>query len=111
MSKKNEENESDYSSPTMARLKAVAMEYEEQEDDAPRVTARGSGEVAEKIIELARQNDVPLYEDKDLLELLYKLDLDEQIPVSLYEVMAEIFSFLYQLNEEEKGGNSSDHPE
>ncbi|MFP4687059.1 MAG: EscU/YscU/HrcU family type III secretion system export apparatus switch protein [bacterium] len=98
---KKDKNQKSISSPVSA-LKAVAMQYEESEDEAPRVTARGSGELAEKIIELARQNQVPLYEDKDLVELLYQLDLEEQIPVSLYEVVAEIFSFLYQINEQEK---------
>lgn len=81
--------------------KAVALNYDEDEDEAPRVTAKGEGHVAEKIIELAEREDVPLYEDEDLVELLYGLDLDEKIPPSLYEVVAEVFAFLYQLNEEE----------
>ncbi|MGM0380522.1 MAG: EscU/YscU/HrcU family type III secretion system export apparatus switch protein [bacterium] len=96
---------SDKSDTKMDRLeKAVAMQYEESEE-APRVTAKGKGEVAEKIIELAQQNDVPLYEDPDLVNLLYKLDLEEQIPSSLYEVVAEVFAFLYRLNEEQKEGD------
>ncbi|MFB6344828.1 MAG: EscU/YscU/HrcU family type III secretion system export apparatus switch protein [bacterium] len=81
--------------------KAVALEYDEGDEEAPRVTAKGEGQVAEKIIELAEREDVPLYEDRDLVELLYGLDLDEQIPPSLYEVVAEVFAFLYRLNEEQ----------
>ncbi len=81
--------------------KAVALGYDEEDDEAPRVKAKGEGEVAEKIIELAEREDVPLYEDKDLVELLYGLDLDEQIPPSLYEVVAEVFAFLYRLNEDQ----------
>lgn len=83
------------------KQKAVALEYDEQNDEAPRVTAKGEGKLAEKIIELAEREDVPLYEDEDLVQLLYGLDLDEQIPPSLYEVVAEVFAFLYRLNEEE----------
>lgn len=81
--------------------KAVALNYDEDEDEAPRVAAKGEGRLAEKIIELAEREDVPLYEDEDLVELLYGLDLDEQIPPSLYEVVAEVFAFLYRLNQEE----------
>jgi len=82
--------------------KAVAMQYEENEE-APRVTAKGKGKLAEKIIELASQHEVPLYEDPDLVNLLYQLDLEEQIPASLYEVVAEVFAFLYRLNREQNG--------
>lgn len=88
------------------RKKAVALEYDEDEEEAPRVTAKGEGGLAEKIIELAEQEDIPLYEDEDLVELLYGLDLDEQIPPSLYEVVAEVFAFIYRINEEE-GSTSS----
>ena len=81
--------------------KAVALGYDEDDDEAPRVKAKGEGRVAEKIIELAEREDVPLYEDEDLVQLLYGLDLDEQIPPSLYEVVAEVFAFLYRLNEDQ----------
>lgn len=82
--------------------KAVALEYDEDDDEAPRVTAKGEGKLAEKIIQLAESEDVPLYEDEDLVELLYGLDLEEQVPPSLYEVVAEVFAFLYRLNEDQK---------
>lgn len=81
--------------------KAVALGYDEEDDEAPRVKAKGEGKVAEKIIELAEREDVPLYEDEDLVELLYGFDLEEQIPPSLYEVVAEVFAFLYRLNEDQ----------
>lgn len=87
--------------PSPEDRKAVALEYDEDDDEAPRVTAKGEGKLADKIIELAEREDVPLYEDEDLVELLYGLDLDEQIPPSLYEVVAEVFAFLYRLNEEQ----------
>lgn len=81
--------------------RAVALEYDEEEDQAPKVTAKGEGEIARKILELAEREDIPLYEDEDLVELLYQLDLDQEIPTGLYEVVAEVFAFLYRLNEEE----------
>ena len=80
--------------------RAVALNYDEDTDEAPRVTAKGRGELAEQIMKLAEQEGVPMYQDRDLVELLYQLDLQEQIPESLYEVIAEIFAFLYRLNQE-----------
>ncbi|MFB6355368.1 MAG: EscU/YscU/HrcU family type III secretion system export apparatus switch protein [bacterium] len=93
-----------YHNPNRSEDKAVALNYDEEEDQAPRVAAKGEGDVAEKIIELADQNDIPIYEDEDLVEVLYSLDLDEQIPPALYEVVAEVFAFIYQLNEDQKEG-------
>jgi len=87
--------------------KAVSLRYDEDTDRAPTVTAKGEGRVARKIIELAEDNDIPIYEDEDLVELLYTLDLEEQIPPSLYEVVAEVFAFVYQLNQEQKRDTSS----
>lgn len=82
--------------------RAVSLEYDEEGDDAPRVTAKGQGELARKIIELARQEDIPLYQDEDLVELLYSLDIQQEIPPDLYEVVAEIFAFLYRVNDDQK---------
>lgn len=90
-----------------ARDKAVSLRYEDGQDRAPAVTAKGEGHLAQKIIQLAEENDIPIYQDEDLVELLSTLDLDEQIPPSLYEVVAEIFAFVYRLNEEEKPGDPS----
>ncbi len=103
---KEKNSDSSPANPEEDRLeKAVAMQYEEQEE-APRVTAKGRGELAEKIVQLAEQHEIPLYEDPDLVSLLYKLDLEEQIPTSLYEVVAEVFAFLYRLNRQESGRES-----
>jgi len=96
--------------PTTRRAgenKAVSLRYDDGEDRAPAVTAKGEGFLAKKIIQLAEENDIPLYQDEDLVELLYTLDLDEEIPPSLYEVVAEIFAFVYRLNEDQKESPSS----
>jgi len=68
---------------------------------APRITAKGRGALADKIIELARDNDIHIHNDPDLLEMLSQLDLKQEIPASLYEVVAELLAFIYLLNSEE----------
>ena len=78
--------------------KAVTLKYERSKDRAPRVTAKGSRKIAERIIELAREKGIPITEDPDLVGALMKLDLEEQIPEELYRVVAEILAFAYRLN-------------
>ena len=78
--------------------KAVALKYEKEKDAAPRVVAKGGGSVAEKIIETARVHNVPLHEDKNLVEVLETLDLETEIPPELYRAVAEVLAFIYRLN-------------
>jgi flagellar biosynthesis protein len=78
--------------------KAVALKYEKEKDAAPRVVAKGRGSVAEKIIETARVHNVPLHEDKNLVEVLEALDLETEIPPELYRAVAEVLAFIYRLN-------------
>jgi flagellar biosynthesis protein len=77
---------------------AAAIQYDAKRDIAPRVTAKGKGEIAEKIIELARKNNVPIKEDPALVQVLYQLDLDANIPPELYKAIAEVLVFVYSLN-------------
>lgn len=72
---------------------AVAVAYEPGER-APRILASGKGEVAEKIIEKAKENDVPLYKDNKLADTLSKLKIGDAIPPELYEVVAEVLVFV-----------------
>ena len=72
---------------------AVAISYE-PEDGAPKILATGKGELAEKIIEKAKENDVPFYQDNKLAETLSKLEIGDAIPPELYEVVAEILVFV-----------------
>lgn len=78
--------------------KAVALKYERGKDPAPKVTAKGSGTVAEKILAIAKENNIPIRQDKTLLDALYKLDINEEIPEELYRVIAEILAFIYRMN-------------
>ncbi|MFB3926678.1 MAG: EscU/YscU/HrcU family type III secretion system export apparatus switch protein [Syntrophales bacterium] len=82
------------------RLTAAALEYRPPRDAAPRLTAKGKGLVAEKIIELAQKHRIPIRKDPGLVEILTRLDIDEQIPPELYKAVAEILVYVYSLNEQ-----------
>jgi len=78
--------------------KAVALKYDGKKDKAPRIIAKGRGNIAEKIIDVAKEHDVPLYEDKNLIQILEALDLETEIPPELYRAVAEVLAFIYRLN-------------
>jgi len=78
--------------------KAVALKYVPKEDRAPKMTAKGSGLLAEKIIQLAKEHGIPIREDRALIEVLSHLDLNQEIPPSVYTVVAEILAFVYKMN-------------
>ena len=80
------------------REKAVALRYDHLSDKAPVVAAKGQGELAEIIKELAREHGIPIQEDKQLADYLTALDLYEEIPPQLYVVVAEILAFIYRMN-------------
>lgn len=79
-------------------LLATALKYKGGEDNAPRLVAKGRGLVAEKIIQIAREHGVPVREDKELVEVLSTLEINQEIPPDLYKAVAEILAFLYKLN-------------
>jgi flagellar biosynthesis protein len=78
--------------------RAVALLYDRTRTAAPQVVASGKGRIAEKIIQTARENGVYIKEDPDLLELLAKVPVGEVIPVELYQAVAQILAFVYQVN-------------
>ena len=82
------------------RKAAAAIEYSVENDMAPKVTAKGQGLIAEKIIALAREHNIPVKSDPALVRMLSQLDIDEQIPVELYKAVAEILAFVYRANQE-----------
>jgi len=80
--------------------KAVALRYgPEGHETTGAVAAKGRLRLAERIIELARQHGVPIKQDPDLVEILARLDIDEEIPPELYVVAAEILAFVHRANE------------
>jgi len=72
---------------------AVTLQYDGK--NAPRVTAKGTDEIARKIMEVAKQHDIPLYEDVVLAQVLSQIDLGEEIPRSLYVTVAQVIAFSY----------------
>jgi flagellar biosynthesis protein len=77
---------------------AVALHYDNER--APRVVAKGKGAMAEKILQLAHDNGVPIEDNALLAETLATIDLDEEIPEELYAAVAEIISFVLSLSKE-----------
>jgi flagellar biosynthesis protein len=78
--------------------KAVGIGYTPHQDRAPRVVAKGRRKVAEEIIALAQKHHIPIYQDPMVVELLYTLEVDQDIPEELYRVVAEILVFVYRLD-------------
>jgi flagellar biosynthesis protein len=75
---------------------AVALRYEGE--GAPRVTAKGTGLVAERIARVARENGIPFHRDADLARLLSSVELGQEIPRALYVAVAEVIAFAYRLS-------------
>ncbi|MFS0823627.1 EscU/YscU/HrcU family type III secretion system export apparatus switch protein [Bacillus sp. 1P02SD] len=79
-------------------LKAVALSYDQKLDSEPKIIAKGKGIIAQNIIEMAETHNIPIEEDRALVELLGELKLNEGIPEELYQVIAEIFAFIYKMD-------------
>ncbi len=85
---------------------AAALKYN-PDDSAPKIVALGKGEIAEKILETAQNNNVPVYENPELAQVLNTLSIGEEIPEELYEIVAEILVFVSDIDKlkgEEKYG-------
>ncbi|QOP41537.1 EscU/YscU/HrcU family type III secretion system export apparatus switch protein [Sulfurimonas marina] len=78
------------------KTKAAALKYDASKDSAPRVTAKGEGKTAQKILEIAKENDIPIKQDENLIELLSNVELDHEVPPEMYKAIAEVFSFIYK---------------
>ncbi len=81
------------------QLEAVALRYDMKTGQAPKVTAKGSGFVAEQIIKVAQKNAVPIYQNKTLASVLLAVDLDREIPEDLYKAVAEVLAYVYRLDQ------------
>ena len=77
--------------------KAAALQYRHRVDASPMVVAQGRGIIAERIIEIARKHNIPLKSDPALIEVLSKLDLDQEIPTELYRAVAEVLAYVYKM--------------
>jgi len=84
--------------------KAVALHYDEE--SAPKVLAHGEGDIAQEIIEIAESHGIPLYENPELIQVLARLEIGDEIPESLYRVIAEIIAFAFYLQDKTPKGFS-----
>jgi len=82
---------------------AVALKHELGKPDAPRVVASGRGSFAERIIEKATENEVPIHKDDDLANLLSNLSVPSFIPEELFEAVARVLAFVYRINDKIPG--------
>ena len=74
------------------------MKYDQNSNRAPKVTAKGQGWMADKIIAMAQEQNIPIKKDKDLIELVDKIDVGNEIPEYLYKIVAELLAWVYKLN-------------
>lgn len=81
------------------RKQAVAIKYDQEMGKAPLIVAKGMGEIAEQIIALAEENDIHIHESPELVEVLIRLELGDEIPESLYRAIAEVIAFAYSLKQ------------
>ena len=87
--------------------KAVSLQYKKGKNAAPKVTAKGQGWMADRIIKMAQENNIPIREDKDLLHLLSEIDVGQEVPESLYKVVAELLAWVYQINQDYPGSEEA----
>ena len=80
------------------KQKAVALRYQPEFDSAPKILAGGDCEVANRIVELAKQHDVPIYEQPDVVEALAKLEVGTEVPPEFYQIVAEVLAFVYSID-------------
>lgn len=79
--------------------RVVALRYDPlRGDNAPKVVAKGKGRTADQILELARKNSVPVRQDANLVQVLSRLNLDQEIPPEVYQAVAMILAFLHKVN-------------
>lgn len=76
---------------------AVSLHYDGY--NAPTVSAKGEGEIARQILEVATENDIPIYQNGQLTQLLSRVELDNEIPRELYVAVAEVIAFAYRLQD------------
>ena len=91
----------------MSYRKAVALKYEKESLNAPVVIAKGKGETAKKILQKAKEFDIPIFQNKALAESLLSVEVDEQIPPELYKAVVEVFVWLMKSEEKAQLSRSS----
>jgi len=81
---------------------AIALKYDEDNDDAPRVVAKGMRLLASEIIQIAKEAGVPIMRNVPLANALFRIDVGEEIPENLYDAVAEVLNFVFALQQQEQ---------
>ena len=84
--------------PIPGKRTAIAVRYDVEKDKAPLILASGRGAIADEILRIAEENKIPLYENRELANMLGKLEIDTEIPSQLYVLVAEVLFFVYRLD-------------
>jgi flagellar biosynthesis protein len=82
--------------------KAVALRYRKGTDKAPKVVAKGLNDIAQKILEVAEEEEVPVIEDQNAVEEFYGIDLNLEIPPEMYKIAAEVLAYVYSMDRKNK---------
>lgn len=77
---------------------AVAIRYDKNKEDAPRIVAKGKGYVAQQLLAVARHHAVPVYQNQTVTQLLMAVELDREIPPELYHAVANVLAYVYRLD-------------
>lgn len=81
------------------KSQAIAIHYDADKGQAPKVTAKGSGFVADEIIKIAKKNAVPIYQNQTLAGALMAVELDREIPAELFQAVAEVLAYIYRMDQ------------
>jgi len=84
----------------MKQNKAIALQWDPHHDQAPELSAKGTGLLADEIIRIAKENNIPIREDNDLVQIFSLLDIGESIPPEVHTAIAEILAFIYWSNQQ-----------
>ena len=77
---------------------AVALRYDREKENAPRIVANGRGIVAQQLMEIAKKHSVPVYQNQSVTQLLMAVELDREIPPELYQAVANVLAYVYRLD-------------
>ena len=93
----------------MKYKKASALKYDSLANDAPTIIANGERLVAHNIIKVAEKNNIPIKKDEDMVELLSKIEVNNEIPENMYKAVAEVFSFIYEITNDKREENEKNN--
>jgi flagellar biosynthesis protein len=83
--------------PSSQNLKAAALKYDQDRNASPELIAKGQGETANKILSLAKEHQISVFQNKALVDSLLNLEIHEEIPPRLYQAVAELFTWLMKV--------------